>query len=61
MTFVRDNGTGAIINTDDNYYRMILARREETKKTKDLQKELYCLKCELSEIKLLLNQVLNRN
>lgn len=60
MTFVRDDGTGAIINTDDNYYKMILAKREEKLKSKQLEQEIDCLKCELTEIKLLLNQVLNR-
>ena len=61
MTFIRDDLSGAIINTDDNHYKMILARREEKKKAAKLEQELDCLKCELSEIKDLLNQVLNRN
>lgn len=61
MTFIRDDISGAIINTDDNHYKMILARREEKMKSLRLQEELDCLKCELSEIKDLLNQVLNRN
>lgn len=59
MTFIRDDLSGAIINTDDNYYKMILAKREEKQKSAKLQDELDCLKCELSEIKDLLNQVLN--
>ena len=59
MTFIRDDLSGAIINTDDNYYKMILAKREEKQKSAKLQDELDCLKSELSEIKDLLNQVLN--
>lgn len=61
MTFIRDDHSGAVINTDDNQYKMILAKREEKMKSAKLQEELDCLKCELSEIKNLLNQVLNRN
>lgn len=59
MTFIRDDSTGAIINKDNNYYKMILARREEKKKSDNLQEKIYCLECELTEIKDLLKQVLN--
>lgn len=59
MTFMRDNGTGAIINTDDNYYKMILAKREEKKKAEVFRERMECLECELTEIKYLLKQVLN--
>jgi hypothetical protein len=59
MTFIRDDSTGAIINRDNNYYKMILARREEKKKAESFQEKMHCLECELTEIKKLLQQVLN--
>jgi hypothetical protein len=59
MTFIRDDGTGAIINTDDNHYKMILAKREEQRKASVFQEKMECLECELTEIKNLLKQVLN--
>jgi hypothetical protein len=59
MTFVRDISTGAIINKDDNYYKMILAKREEQKKAQAFRERMECLECELTEIKQLLKQVLN--
>lgn len=59
MTFVRDNGTGAIINTDDNYYKIILSKREEQKKAEVFRERMETLECELTEIKYLLKQVLN--
>ena len=59
MTFIRDESTGAIINRDDNYYKMILAKRKEKQKADDFQERVYCLECELTEIKDLLKQVLN--
>jgi hypothetical protein len=59
MTFVRDSNTGAIINKDDNYYKMILAKREEQRKAEVFQERMECLECELTEIKQLLKQVLN--
>ena len=59
MTFIRDDSTGAIINKDDQYYKMILARREEKNKTQNLQEKIILIERELIEIKNLLNQVLN--
>jgi hypothetical protein len=59
MTFIRDDSTGAVINKDDNYYKMILAKREEKNKADSFQERMNCLECELTEIKNLLNQVLN--
>jgi hypothetical protein len=59
MTFVRDDGTGAIINKDDNYYKMILLKREEKRKTECFHQRMHTLECELVEIKDLLKQVLN--
>jgi hypothetical protein len=59
MTFIRNDSTGTIINKDDNYYKMILVRREEKKKADNFQEKMDCLECELTEIKNLLKQVLN--
>lgn len=59
MTFIRDIDTGAIINNDDNYYKLILAKRLEKKKADDLQEKMTGLEFELIEIKNLLKQVLN--
>jgi hypothetical protein len=59
MTYLRDDHTGAIINKDDNYYKMILSRREEKKKTEIFHQKIHSLECELTEIKNLLKQVLN--
>jgi hypothetical protein len=56
---MRDDNTGAIINKDDNYYKMILSRREEKKKAESFQEKMYSLECELTEVKNLLKQVLN--
>lgn len=59
MTFIRDIGTGAIINKDDSHYKMILSKREEQRKVQQFQQKMECLECELTEIKNLLKQVLN--
>lgn len=59
MAFVRDPITKAVINTDDSQYRSILAMRESQKEAERSQRELHALKGELTEIKALLQQVLN--
>lgn len=59
MTFIRDDNTGAIINRDDNYYKLILAKRKEKEKAEKFQQRMLSLECELTEIKDLLKQVLN--
>jgi hypothetical protein len=60
MNFVRDS-KGIIINNDDSYYRAIVAQRESDKKAKQVSEEMDSLKDELTEIKALLAQVINRN
>lgn len=60
MSFVR-NSQGIIINTDDSYYRALLAQRESEKKTRDVYEQVDALKTELEQVKSLLAQVINRN
>ena len=60
MSFVR-NSQGIIINTDDSYYRALLAQRESEKKTRDVYEQVDTLKTELEQVKSLLAQVINRN
>lgn len=59
MTFVRDNRTGAIINKDDSYYKMILTNRKDKENAKMLMKKIDTLECELTEIRDLFKQVIN--
>lgn len=60
MSYVRDS-RGIVINTDDSYYRAIVAQRESEKKSKEVFDEVNSLKDELTQIKALLAQVINRN
>jgi hypothetical protein len=57
MSYVRDNHSGAIINTDDTYYKSLLALRIEKNKAKDLQKQLNNLQYELSDIRNMLHMI----
>ena len=59
MTYVRDTTSHAVINTDDSHYRSILLKRQQEKKTKAVESELDELRCELSEIKALLEKVIS--
>lgn len=59
--FIKDTESGAIINTDDESYKMFLAQRENAKKNKDMCKKLNDLENEFREIKQLLLQIVNRN
>lgn len=52
----RDPVTKAIINTEDSYYKAIVARRHDKKKNDKLENELAELRAELCEIKRLLLQ-----
>lgn len=57
--YARDPVTKVVINTEDSYYKAILARRQDKKKNYELENEMNSLRSELSEIKNLLNQVLS--
>lgn len=59
MSFARDSH-GILINTDDSYYRAIVAQRLSEKKSKEVSEEVNNLRSELTEIKALLAQVINR-
>lgn len=56
--YMKDATTGAIINTNDDHYKRILAIRAEKKKGQDLCKRMNSLENDLREIKELLVQVL---
>lgn len=57
--YARDPHTKVVINTDDGYYKAIVARRMDKQKTAKLENELEEVRSELCEIKALLQQVLN--
>ena len=59
MSYVK-NTHGIVINTDDSYYRSIIAHRESQKQARELQGKLSSLESELIEIRDTLKQVLNR-
>lgn len=59
MAYVRDKTTGAVINTDDSYYRSILALRDSQKQGQQLCQELDTLKSEMSVMRDLLKQVID--
>lgn len=56
---VRDMSSGAIINMDDGYYKQIVAQRAQNKQMQQQCEEMQALKNELSDIKSMLQQVLN--
>ena len=57
--FARDPVTKVVINTEDSYYKAILARRQDKKKNYELEREIKNLHSELAEIKELLKQVVS--
>ncbi|CAB4143129.1 hypothetical protein UFOVP447_82 [uncultured Caudovirales phage] len=57
--YTRDPVSKAIINTEDSYYKAILARRLDNKKKNELEGEIDILRAELTEIKALLLQVVS--
>ena len=59
MSFIRDPMSGAVINTDDSYYRSILAARQSQKEAQQMCQKLHDLESELSEIKDLLKNFVN--
>jgi hypothetical protein len=58
MAFIRDTSSSAIINTDDSYYKSILAERSARKERDALCAELDHLRDELNDIRSLLKQVM---
>lgn len=59
MAYERDMKTGLVINTDDSQYKSILAMRNHKKQSERLCSEIDSLKDELSEIKALMQKVIN--
>ena len=57
--YARDPRSKAVINTDDRYYKSIVARRQDKKKNEELEQEMQELKSELCSIKSLLQQVMS--
>jgi hypothetical protein len=57
--FVRDKRTGAILNNDKEGYRHFLEERRRILQTQALAQEVTTLKTELSDIKMLLQQLIN--
>jgi hypothetical protein len=57
--FVKDPSTKVIINTDDSYYNSIVALRHNAKKEQSMVHQMNELQDELTEIKQLLQQVLD--
>lgn len=57
--FVRDKQTGAIINTNDDHYSVIVAQRKRALENKRVCEEMEKLKTELSDIKTMLAQLVN--
>ena len=62
---VRDPNTDQIINTNRNSYQQYIHRREKRKiekeKSLNVEEDIANLKCELSEIKSLLKELVNGN
>lgn len=56
---VRDTTSGAIINMNDSYYKQLVANRSQSKQTQEVCQKMKAIESELSEIKMLLQQVLN--
>lgn len=57
--FTRDPVTKIVINSEDSYYKAIVARRQDKKKNQELESEINNLREELTEIKTLLQQVVS--
>lgn len=58
-TFVKDPSSGLVINTDDAGYNYILAMRKKNNESRELCNKLQSLEGELTEIKTLLQAVIN--
>lgn len=57
--FVKDPSTKMVINTDDSYYKSLLAIRASEKRNQDLENRSIAVENELQDIKKLLQQVLD--
>ena len=61
--FVKDNYSGAVVNTSKSDYQKYIARRnsknKDDEKIKKIEEEVGSLKNDLSEIKSMLSQIIN--
>lgn len=56
---IRDTSSGAIINTNDSYYKQLVASRTQSKETQEVCQKMKALETELTQIKMMLQQVIN--
>ena len=56
---IRDTSSGAIINTNDSYYKQLVASRSQSKETQEVCQKMKALETELTQIKMMLQQVIN--
>lgn len=56
---IRDTSSGAIINTNDSYYKQLVASRNQSKQTQEVCQKMKALETELTQIKMMLQQVIN--
>jgi hypothetical protein len=56
---IRDTSSGAIINTNDSYYKQLVASRTQSKQTQEVCQKMKALETELTQIKMMLQQVIN--
>jgi hypothetical protein len=57
--FKRDPMSKAVINTEDSYYRAIVARRHDKQRIEELESQLKDVSEDLTDIKNLLQQILS--
>lgn len=55
--FCRDNGSGAVINTNITAYRLYKQQRSNQGSVQSLNKKIDCLENELKELKTLLKEI----
>lgn len=57
MTFVRDKNSGALLNTDDAYYKALIIRRRDKEATAELKAQMDLMQAEFAGIKRLLERL----
>jgi hypothetical protein len=58
--FIRDQSTGALINTDEQHYRTITSARKKRKESEDLVRRMDDMEAEVSEIKSILQRLADK-
>jgi hypothetical protein len=59
-TFKRESFSSALVNTDTDALEAYKKRRESQKKIQQIERDINTLKYDISDIKLLLQQIINR-